>query len=79
MLSVRALAHELGRRLERAPVIAGREAPDALISDTTLMRDQLGVPHIPIGTLLDWTALWVRRGMPLLGRATSFEVRDGLF
>ncbi len=78
-LSVRALAHELGRRLDRTPVIAGREAPDALISDTTLMRDQLGVPHVPVGTLLDWTALWVRRGMPLLGRPTSFEVRDGLF
>ena len=78
-LSVRALAHELGRRLNRAPVIAGRESPDALISDTTLMRDELGVPHVPIGTILDWTALWVRRGMPLLGRATSFEVRDGLF
>ncbi len=78
-LSVRALAHELGRRLDRAPVIAGREAPDALLSDTTLMRETLGVPRVPIGTLLDWTALWVRRGMPLLGRPTSFEVRNGLF
>ena len=38
-LLVRDLARELGERLGRSPVIAGREAPDALLSDTTRMRE----------------------------------------
>ncbi|MHB1223205.1 MAG: NAD-dependent epimerase/dehydratase family protein [Gemmatimonadaceae bacterium] len=78
-LSVRALAQELGDRLGRTPHIAGRESPDALLADTTLMREELGYPLVPIGTLLDWTAEWLRADRPLLDRPTRFEIRDGAF
>lgn len=78
-LSVRALAQELGDRLGRAPLIAGREAPDALLADTAIMREELGYPLVPIGTLLDWTAQWMRAGRPLLDRPTRYEIRDGAF
>jgi nucleoside-diphosphate-sugar epimerase len=78
-LSVRTLAHELGERLGRAPVIAGREAPDALLSDTTRMRELLGTPEVQSSRLLDWTAAWIRHGGSLLDRPTRFEVRDGGF
>lgn len=78
-LSVRALAQELGDRLGRTPTIAGREAPDALLADTTRMREVLGYPHVPIGTLLDWTAQWLRDAGPLLDRPTHFETRNGSY
>lgn len=78
-LRVRALAAELGRRLGREPVIAGREAPDALLSDTTRMRATLGDAEVPVATLLDWTAAWVQQGGSLLDKPTRFEVRDGQF
>lgn len=78
-LRVRDLAVELGRRLDRAPRLAGTESADALLSDATRMRDTLGAPTLPLATLLDWTAAWVRAGRPLLGKPTRFEVRDGRF
>ena len=78
-LSVRALALELGRRLGRAPIFTGAEAPDALLSDTTRMRTQLGHAEVSVAELLDWTAAWVRRGGALLDKPTRFEVRDGAF
>lgn len=78
-LSVRALAHALGERLGRPPVIAGREAPDALLADSSRMEELLGRPLIGVDTMLDWTAEWVRSGGALLDRPTRFESRDGSF
>ena len=78
-LSVRALATALGERLGRAPVFAGEEAPDALLSDTTRMRTTLGAATTPLDAMLDWTAEWVRTGGELLGKPTKFERRDGAF
>ncbi|HEY0971195.1 MAG TPA: NAD-dependent epimerase/dehydratase family protein [Gemmatimonadales bacterium] len=78
-LLVRDLAAAFGERLGRAPVIAGREAPDALLSRTERMRTLLGEPEVDVETLLDWTAGWVRRGGALLDKPTRFEVRDGGF
>jgi len=79
--AVRTLATALGERLGRAPIIAGTEAPDALLSDAGALHlrfgDSLGL--MPLSQLLDWTADWVRAGRPLLGRGTKFEVRDGKF
>jgi len=78
-LSVRALATALGERLGRAPLFRGSEAPDALLSDTTRMRELLGPATTPVEAMLDWTADWIRDGGALLGKATKFERRDGLF
>jgi nucleoside-diphosphate-sugar epimerase len=78
-LSVRWLAEELGRRLGSTPVITGREAPTALLTNTTRAARLFGYPKVPVGVMLDWVADWVGRGMPLLGKPTKFEVRDGAF
>ncbi len=78
---VRALATALGERLGIAPQFTGTEAPDALLSDARALRERFGdtLDLLPLETLLDWTAEWVRDGRPLLGKATRFEVRDGTF
>ncbi|MES3034757.1 MAG: epimerase [Gemmatimonadota bacterium] len=78
---VRALATALGDRLGVAPQFTGDEAPDALLSDARALRGLFGdtLDLMPLETLLDWTAEWVRDGRPLLGKATKFEVRDGKF
>jgi hypothetical protein len=34
---------------------------------------------VGLGTLLDWTAAWARRGGRSLGKPTHFEVRDGQY
>lgn len=78
-LSVRTLATELGNRLGRVPAFVGTEATDALLSDTRRYRDMLGEPEMPLDTMLDLTAEWVRSGGAMLNKPTHFETRDGSF
>jgi nucleoside-diphosphate-sugar epimerase len=78
-LSVRTLATELGIRLGKAPHFDGTESPDALLSDTTKMRAELGAPSVPLDTMLDWVSDWIGAGRPMLDKPTHFESRDGSF
>ena len=78
-LRVADLAHALAARLGTTAVLEGDEAPDALLSDSTRMGELLGDPLMPVETLLDWVADWVKRGGTLLGKPTKFERRDGRF
>lgn len=78
-LRVRELADALGARLGRAPRYEGEEQPDALLSDTTKLRAHFAPPEMPLETMLDMVAEWVRLDRPLLGKPTKFEVRSGEF
>ncbi len=78
-LAVRALAEQLGARLGRAPRFTGREAADALLSNTARLARTLAPPAMELDTMLDWVAEWVREARPLLDRPTHFDVRDGAF
>jgi nucleoside-diphosphate-sugar epimerase len=78
-LRVADLARALGERLGTEPVFTGTEGADALLSDASRMHELLDHPLLPVTTLLDWVASWVRGGGPLLGKPTSFERRDGRF
>jgi nucleoside-diphosphate-sugar epimerase len=78
-LSVRDVATELGRLLSTTPRFEGTEAPDALLSDTSLAQSVFGPPTVSTATLIEWVAGWVSRGGTRLGKATKFEVRDGKY
>ena len=78
-LSVRAVCLELARRLQMEVAFTGQEADDALLSDGTRGRALLGSPRVDAARLLDWTADWICRGRPTLGRPTHFESRAGRF
>jgi nucleoside-diphosphate-sugar epimerase len=78
-ISVRWLAAEFGRRLGREPVLSGQEAATAWLEDTTQAQTLFGPPRVPIETMLDWVADWVRRGGPSLGKPTHFSTRDGKY
>ena len=77
--SIRWLAGEFGRRFGRAPVFTGEEAPTAWLEDTTQAQALFGPPRVPIDTMIDWVADWVRRGGPSLGKPTHFSTRDGKY
>ena len=78
-LRVAHLAEELGRRLDVAPQFSGDEGNDALLSNADRLGEVLAFDPLPLATLLDWVADWVKRGGRLLAKPTNFERRDGRF
>jgi hypothetical protein len=62
-----------------SPRFEGSEAPDALLSNTTLAQSRFGSPTVSTNELIEWVAAWVARGGTRLGKATKFEVRDGRY
>jgi nucleoside-diphosphate-sugar epimerase len=78
-VSIRWLAGQFSERLGKTPHIVGNEADTAWLVDTTAARELFGDPRVPVDTMIDWTADWVERGQPSLGRETHFETRDGKY
>jgi nucleoside-diphosphate-sugar epimerase len=79
ILSVRHLAAKLGSLLKRDPVIVGTEQPTAWLTDTSQATGLFGRPVVDTERLLAWSADWVARAMPSLGKPTKYEVRDGRY
>jgi nucleoside-diphosphate-sugar epimerase len=79
ILAVRDLAAKLGRRLGREPVLIGEEQPTAWLTDTSQAVRLFGLPIVDTDQLIAWTADWVARSMPSLGKPTKYEVRDGKY
>ena len=77
--SVRWLADQFGQRFGKKPVFKGAEAPDAWLINVSESIRLLGQPRVPLARMIDWTADWVARGMPSLGKDTHFDTRDGAF
>jgi nucleoside-diphosphate-sugar epimerase len=78
-LSVRALAEQFGRLMGKEPVLTGSEAPNALLSNGGKCIRLFGYPQVSLGELMEWTAGWIEQGLPLLGKPTGFQKRDGKF
>lgn len=78
-LSVRWLATELGKRLDKDPVFVGEEQPTALLSNATFCQQRYGYPTVNPLQLLDWVAHWMKQGGVIWAKPTKFQVRDGKF
>jgi nucleoside-diphosphate-sugar epimerase len=79
ILSVRDLAAKLGAQLGHEPIIVGTEEPTAWLTDTSQATKLFGLPIVDTAQLIAWTADWVARAMPSLGKPTKYEVRDGRY
>jgi len=79
ILAVRDLAAKFGQRFGRAPVIVGKEEPTAWLTNTAQAVKLFGLPIVDTDQLIAWTADWVARSMPNLGKPTKYEVRDGRY
>ena len=60
-------------------MFAGVEAPEAWLVNTAQAMRLFGYPSVPLARLIDWTADWVARGLPSLGKDTHYDTRDGSF
>jgi nucleoside-diphosphate-sugar epimerase len=79
IVSVRWLAERLGERLRKTPVFVGTEASEGWVVNTSEAVRLFGEPGVPLEKLIDWTADWVGRSMPSLGKDTHYDTRDGNF
>jgi hypothetical protein len=79
ILAVRDLAARFGKLLGREPVITGKEQPTAWLTNTSQAVKLFGLPVVGTAQLIVWTADWVARSMPSLGKPTKYEVRDGRY
>jgi nucleoside-diphosphate-sugar epimerase len=79
ILAVRDLAAKFGAVFKREPVIVGSEQPTAWLTDTSQAVRLFGLPIVDTERLIAWTADWVARSMPSLGKPTKYEVRDGRY
>jgi nucleoside-diphosphate-sugar epimerase len=79
ILAVRDLAAKFGKLLGREPVIVGKEQPTAWLTNTSQAVELFGPPVVDTDRLIAWTANWVTRSMPSLGKPTKYEVRDGRY
>jgi nucleoside-diphosphate-sugar epimerase len=79
ILAVRDLAAQFGKLLGKTPVITGTEVPTAWLTNTSQAVKLFGLPIVDTAQLIAWTADWVARSMPSLGKPTKYEVRDGRY
>jgi nucleoside-diphosphate-sugar epimerase len=78
-IAVRWLAQEFADRLGVRAKIEGREAPTALLTNTTQAQRLFGKLRVPLAAMIDWTADWVMHERPSFNKPTHFEVRDGVY
>ena len=78
-LSVRQIAEQFGRRLDKPVRFTGREAADALLSNGRLGYELLGYPRVSVEQIIRWIADWQLRVGPTLGKPTHFQTRNGKF
>jgi nucleoside-diphosphate-sugar epimerase len=76
--SIRALATAFGETFDKKPVFVGEEA-HAVFVNANLAAELFGYPVVPLGTMIRWTAEWVRHHQPIYDKPTHFDTRDGRF
>jgi nucleoside-diphosphate-sugar epimerase len=78
-LSVRQLATAFGQHFSVEPQFTGTEAQAALLSNSAKCMRLFGYPDVAPAELIEWSAGWLKAGLPLLGKPTGFQKRDGKF
>jgi len=78
-VSIRWMANRFGELFGKKPMIAGEEAPTALLSNAAPCHARFGYPNVSVDAILEWVAYWVAGGGATLGKPTHYDTRDGKF
>ena len=79
ILATRDLGTQLARRLDRPVEFVGLERDEALLSNGHAAYALLGRPRISSQQMIYWTADWIARAGPTLGKPTHFQTQTGQF
>lgn len=78
-LSIRRLAARFGKLLARKVEYVDTPAETSLLANAGRCFDLFGYPKVTTGSMVEWQADWLKRGMPTLGKPTKWANRDGTF
>lgn len=78
-LSVRGVAGQFGRILDKRLKFTGTEAQTALLSNASRAFQMFGPPRVNASQLIEMVADWIQHNRPTLNKPTHFETRDGKF
>lgn len=78
-LSLRWVAEEFGKRLEKEPVFVGSESPDALLNNASKSFKMFGYPKVSTLQMIDWIADWVKNDGSTWDKPTHFQEREGKY
>jgi hypothetical protein len=79
LLSVRWVAEEFGKRLNKPVAFDSEESSDALLSNAQKSYQLFGRPRVSAQQIMDWIAEWVSKSGTTLAKPTLFEERAGRF
>ena len=79
IFSIREVAQTLGRLMGKEAKFTGAENGMGYLSNARKANALFGNPTVPLGTVIEWTAHWVKNGGPSLGKATHFETQNGKY
>ncbi len=78
-LLIRDVAHQMGKLLGISPQFEEPEGRVAYLSDASLALRRFGAPQVSPAQMIQWTAEWVKRNLPILDKPTHYDVTDGQF
>lgn len=77
--SVRQVALQFGKLLEKEVEFAGKENGMAYLNNASYAAELFGYPSVPLAKVIEWTADWIKTGGASLGKPTHFETQDGKY
>ncbi len=78
-LSIRWLAEEFGKILDKTPQFTNSEKSTALLSNASKAHRLFGYPKVTLKEMIEWTAEWVQHDGATLDKPTHFQERKGAF
>jgi nucleoside-diphosphate-sugar epimerase len=78
-VAVRWIARRFGEHFGVEPILEGKEAETALLSNAARCHKLFGYPSVTVEQMIEWVAGWIGMGGSTLAKPTHFEARDGRF
>ncbi|WP_062106992.1 NAD-dependent epimerase/dehydratase family protein [Bacillus niameyensis] len=78
-LSVRWVANQFGKLLNKEPIFVGTEQPTALLNNSSKAHRLFGYPKVSVQQMIEWTAGWLENDGAISDKPTHFQERKGQF
>ncbi|OCA85868.1 epimerase [Bacillus sp. FJAT-27225] len=78
-ISIRWLAKEFGKRMNKVPVFVNTESSTALLNNASHAHKLFGYPRVSVEQMVDMVADWVTNDGHTINKPTHFQEREGAF